>query len=104
MLSIIDQIIASGDIHNKIVIDTTTVHPDTSKAVSARVSAAEARFASMPVFGASPAAAAGTLLAAFAGPDDVLAAVSPLLKGVVAREVLVVGTEPDKALLLKTTG
>ncbi|KAI0140632.1 hypothetical protein BJ166DRAFT_541918 [Pestalotiopsis sp. NC0098] len=104
VLCIIDQILASGDIHNKIVIDTTTVHPDTSKAVSARVSAAEARFASMPVFGASPAAAAGTLLAAFAGPDDVLAAVSPLLKGVVAREVLVVGTEPEKALLLKTTG
>lgn len=104
VVSITEQIISSGDIRDKIVIDTTTVHPDTAKSVAEKMGAAGARFASMPVFGASPAAAAGTLLAAFAGPDDVLQAASPLLKGVMAREVLVVGTEPEKAILLKTTG
>jgi 3-hydroxyisobutyrate dehydrogenase-like beta-hydroxyacid dehydrogenase len=79
------------------------VHPDTSKAVSATLASSGAHFAAMPVFGASPVAEAGTLLAAFAGPDAVLARVMPLLKGVIAREVLVVGTEPRAALLLKTT-
>ncbi|KAK6077375.1 3-hydroxyisobutyrate dehydrogenase, mitochondrial 1 [Seiridium cupressi] len=104
IISIVDQVIVSGSIKGKIVVDTTTVHPDTSKAVSAKLSAHEAHFAAMPVFGASPAAAAGTVLAAFAGPEVVLKTVSPLLKGVLAREVLVVGLEPEKALLLKTTG
>ncbi|ETS76657.1 hypothetical protein PFICI_12044 [Pestalotiopsis fici W106-1] len=104
VISIIEQILGSGNAQGKMVIDTTTVHPDTAKAVAEKMSASGAHFASMPVFGASPAAAAGTLLAAYAGPDNVLEAVSPLLKGVVAREVLVVGTEPEKALLLKTTG
>ncbi|KAI1867738.1 uncharacterized protein JN550_006879 [Neoarthrinium moseri] len=104
VLSIVEQIIESGDVEGKIVVDTTTVHPDTSKVVSARLARQGAQFAAMPVFGASPAAASGTLLAAFAGPQDVLDLLSPLLKGVIAREVLVVGTEPEKALLLKTTG
>lgn len=88
----------------KIFVDTTTVHPDTTKAVAATVSSRGAQFAALPVFGASPVAEAGKLLAAFAGPDQVLSAVSPYIKDVFAREVLVVAPEPEKALLLKTTG
>ncbi|KAH8674302.1 hypothetical protein BX600DRAFT_457366 [Xylariales sp. PMI_506] len=102
--SIIEQAISSGAVAGKAFIDTTTVHPDTTKAVAARLSSHGAAFAAMPVFGASPAAEAGKLLAAFAGPQEVLEAISPFIKGVIAREVLVVGAEPDKALLLKTTG
>ncbi|KAH6654870.1 NAD binding domain of 6-phosphogluconate dehydrogenase-domain-containing protein [Truncatella angustata] len=103
VISIIDQIIESGIIRGKIVVDTTTVHPDTTKSIAAKLSTEGAGFAAMPVFGASPAAAAGTLLAAFAGPKNVLRQVSPFMKGVIAREVLVVGTVPEQALLLKTT-
>lgn len=56
------------------------------------------------MFGATPTAEAGQLLIAFAGADETYAVVAPLLKGVIAREVLVVGREPEKAVLLKTTG
>ncbi|KAK8859351.1 NAD binding domain of 6-phosphogluconate dehydrogenase-domain-containing protein [Apiospora arundinis] len=104
VISIVDQIVQSGDATGKVVVDTTTVHPDTTRAVAATLKSKGAHFAAMPVFGATPVAEAGQLLAGFAGPDAALGAVSPLLKGVIAREVLVVGQEPEKASLLKTTG
>lgn len=99
-----DQIINSGDVNGKVIVDTTTVHPDTTQAVAATLASKGAQFAAMPVFGATPVAEAGQLLAGFAGSDAALAAVSPLLRGVIAREVLVVGQAPEKASLLKTTG
>ncbi|KAH8878598.1 hypothetical protein GQ53DRAFT_756593 [Thozetella sp. PMI_491] len=104
VLSIIDQIVASGDTSGKVVLDTTTIHPDTTRGIAATLAAIGTQFVAMPVFGAAPVAEAGTLLAAFAGPPAALDRVSPFLKGVIAREVLVVGSEPEKALLLKTTG
>ncbi|KAK8063464.1 hypothetical protein PG996_008116 [Apiospora saccharicola] len=104
VISIVDQIINSGDVDGKVIVDTTTVHPDTTQAVAAKLASKGAHFAAMPVYGATPTAEAGQLLAGFAGSDAALAAVSPLLKGVIAREVLVVGQEPEKASLLKTTG
>ena len=98
------QVVTSGDVEGKVIVDTTTVHPDTTKAVAATLASRGAHFAAMPVFGATPVAEAGQLLAGFAGADAALDAVSPMLKGVIAREVLVVGQEPEKASLLKTTG
>ncbi|KAK8079068.1 NAD(P)-binding protein [Apiospora phragmitis] len=102
--SIAEQIVHSGDVKGKVIVDTTTVHPDTTQAVAATLASKGAHFAAMPVFEATPVAEAGQLLAGFAGSDAALDAVSPLLKGVLAREVLVVGQEPEKASLLKTTG
>ncbi|KAJ2966310.1 hypothetical protein NUW58_g10692 [Xylaria curta] len=58
----------------------------------------------MPVFGATPVAEQGKLVAAFAGPENVYEMIAPSLRGVIAREVLQVGREPEKATLLKTTG
>ena len=107
VLSITDQIISSGDVvvlDGKIIIDTTTVHPDTTRDIASRFQQVGARFAAAPVFGATPAAEAGQLLIAFAGAEETYAVVSPLLKGVIAREVLFVGKDPEKAVLLKTTG
>ncbi|KAI0975674.1 hypothetical protein F4678DRAFT_277336 [Xylaria arbuscula] len=103
--SIVEQIISSGPgLANKVIVDTTTIHPNTTKAISEKLGAHGARFAATPVFGATPVAEQGKLLIAFAGPDDVYDAIAPFLKGVVAREVLLVGKEPEKATLLKTTG
>ncbi|KXJ88207.1 hypothetical protein Micbo1qcDRAFT_235982 [Microdochium bolleyi] len=94
---------SQSPVKGKIIIDTTTVHPDTTKRVTQTLTDHGARFAAMPVFGPAPVAAAGQLIAAFAGPADVLEVISPVLKGVIAREVMVVGDEPEKAVLLKTT-
>ncbi|KAI1755990.1 NAD binding domain of 6-phosphogluconate dehydrogenase-domain-containing protein [Xylaria castorea] len=103
--SIIEQIISSGSVlAGKIIVDTTTIHPNTTKEISQKLQARGAHFAAMPVFGATPVAEQGKLLAVFAGPEDVYEMIAPVLKGVLAREVLLVGKEPEKATLLKTTG
>ncbi|TGJ79439.1 hypothetical protein E0Z10_g9327 [Xylaria hypoxylon] len=103
--SIVEQIISSGPgLANKIIVDTTTIHPNTTKTVSEKLCAHGAQFAATPVFGATPVAEQGKLLVAFAGPENVYKTIAPFLKGTIAREVLLVGKEPEKAMLLKTTG
>lgn len=102
--SIVEQILSLQDLAGKAIIDTTTIHPNTTKALAGKLRGRGAEFAAMPVFGATPTAEKGELLAAFAGAAAVYEKASPFLKGVVAREVLVVGEEPEKASLLKTTG
>lgn len=97
--------IASTDssLHGKILIDTTTVHPSTTSFIAAQLTQLGASYIAAPVFGSTPVARAGQVLVAVAGPDAAIAAAEPLLKGVIARGVLRVGTDPAQALLLKTT-
>ncbi|KAH6615030.1 6-phosphogluconate dehydrogenase-like protein NAD-binding protein [Boeremia exigua] len=87
----------------EIIVDTTTVHPFTTTAVATQLEQLGAIYIAAPVFGSTPVAQAGQLLVAVAGPDDAIAAIEPLLTGVIARGVLRVGTDPAQALLLKTT-
>ncbi|CAJ2503204.1 Uu.00g105980.m01.CDS01 [Anthostomella pinea] len=94
---------ASDDAAIEAIIEQI-LHGDTTKAVAERLRERGVLFAAMPVFGATPVAEQGRLLVAFAGPLPVYEAVAPFLKGVIAREVLRVGEEPEKATLLKTAG
>lgn len=57
-----------------------------------------------PVFGATPAAESGQLLMAMGGQSKAIDAVLRFGKGVIAREVMVVSNQPEKASLLKTLG
>lgn len=57
-----------------------------------------------PVFGATPSAESGSVLMAMAGPSEAIKAVAPFGKGVIARDVMVVSDQPEKASLLKTLG
>lgn len=100
---VVREIVDSGDIRGKIVVDTTTVHPTTTSAASSLLQTAGASFIAAPVFGATPLAQAGRLLVSVAGPDSAIRLVDPFLKGVIARNVINVGPDPSKALLLKTT-
>ena len=97
------EILHSGDIKGKIVVDTTTVHPSTSTEVSSQIQEVGALFIAAPVFGATPLAQAGRLLVAVAGPSAAIQKISPFLTDVIARNVIQVGDEPSKSLLLKTT-
>ena len=56
------------------------------------------------MFGATPAAQSGSVLMAMSGPSDAVAIVAPFGKGVIARDVMVVSDQPEKATLLKTLG
>jgi 3-hydroxyisobutyrate dehydrogenase-like beta-hydroxyacid dehydrogenase len=93
----------NASLTNKIILDTTTVHPSTTASISTLLTTHSASYIAAPVFGSTPVAQAGQLLMALAGPSPAIRTVSPFLQGVLARAVIVVGTEPEKALLLKTT-
>jgi 3-hydroxyisobutyrate dehydrogenase-like beta-hydroxyacid dehydrogenase len=67
------------------------------------LTAHSASYIAAPVFGSTPVAQAGQLLIALAGPAHAIQTISPFLQGVLARSIIVVGDEPEKALLLKTT-
>jgi 3-hydroxyisobutyrate dehydrogenase-like beta-hydroxyacid dehydrogenase len=100
---IMQEIISSGPLSNKTIIDTTTIHPNTSTAIDATLHSHSASYIAAPVFGATPTAEAGQLIMALAGPNAAIASVTPYLEGVLARKAIRVSTDPAKALLLKTT-
>ncbi|PVI08460.1 NAD(P)-binding protein [Periconia macrospinosa] len=88
---------------NKILLDTTTVHPNTTSSITKLLTEAGAQYIAAPVFGATPTAQAGQLLMALGGPEPAISTAQPYLVGVLARGTIPVGPEPSKALLLKST-
>ncbi|KAK6088775.1 6-phosphogluconate dehydrogenase family protein [Seiridium cupressi] len=99
-----EEIIASGDIKGKLYVDCSTVHPDTSIAVSKQIAAAGGEFVAAPVFGASPMAEAGKLIFVTAGPSSATQRIAPYLKDVMGRSVIDMGEEVSKSSLLKIAG
>lgn len=106
----LDQVVSAlcaedaGQLSGKIIVDTSTVFPDSTAAAKERVVKQGAQFVAAPVFGASPAAAAGQLLFVLAGPDDALQAIKPFIVGVMGRDTIHLGEDVAKASLLKTAG
>ncbi|KAF2631918.1 NAD(P)-binding protein [Macroventuria anomochaeta] len=101
---VVDEVVTLGtSLNGKIFVDTTTVHPSTTTAVANQLEQLGAYYVAAPVFGSTPVAQASQLLVAVAGHEGAVAAVEPLLKGVIARGVIRVGEDPAQALLLKTT-
>ncbi|KAF1931048.1 NAD(P)-binding protein [Didymella exigua CBS 183.55] len=102
--SVVDQIVCAGQLlTGTIFVDTTTIHPETTRAVSRRLEQFGAVYIAAPVFGSTPVAQAGQLLVAAAGRKDAVNRIEPYLTGVIARGVIRVGEDPAQALLLKTT-
>ncbi len=68
--------IVQNDVKGKLIIDCTTVHPDTSDKTGRTIEAAGADFVAAPVFGPPPMAEAGKLVIAAAGPKAAVLRVS----------------------------
>ncbi|KAJ6180535.1 hypothetical protein N7519_010996 [Penicillium mononematosum] len=102
--AIVNQILTVKDLDGKLFVDTTTVHPNTTKKTNGRLKKRNACFVAAPVFGATPAAESGTVLMAMGGPSKAIDRIVPFGKGVLAREVMIVSDQPEKATLLKTLG
>lgn len=104
--NIIQQISATNsDLTKKTIVDTTTVHPDTTKEVAALLSQRGASFVAAPVFGPPPSAEKGELMMALAGSKrEFLEMLARAFRGVIAQDVLIVSDLPEKAVLLKTLG
>ncbi|KAL0932705.1 uncharacterized protein CTRU02_211668 [Colletotrichum truncatum] len=94
----------ADDLTNKIIVDTSTVHPSSSATARDRLAERNAKFVAAPVFGASPVAAQGKLLWIVAGPNDAIDTIDPFIVGVMGRGVIKLGEDVTKSSLLKTAG
>jgi 3-hydroxyisobutyrate dehydrogenase-like beta-hydroxyacid dehydrogenase len=93
------------DIKGKIIVDCSTVHPDTTAKEAKMVEEKGGSFVACPVFGAPAMADAGQLICVVAGPSEAVKQVIPYCKGVIGRaNVDFSGQEPSKATLLKVIG
>lgn len=101
----VDAIVAAGDIKGKVVIDCSTIHPDTTDTVAEALTSRGAEFVACPVFGAPPMADSGNLVPVPAGPRGAVDRARPYLEGVTSRAIIDMSDEPcRKASTLKLTG
>ena len=99
------QGLLKADVKGKLIVDTTTIHPDTSSQLNKAITAQGAHFVACPVFGAPAMANSGNLVCVIAGLKSDIAKVLPYTKGVIAREnILFEDQDPAKALTLKIIG
>ncbi|KAL4863731.1 hypothetical protein BDV12DRAFT_177143 [Aspergillus spectabilis] len=110
----LDQIIniitadKSLNLKGKIIVDCSTVHPDTSRRTHATLASHGATFIACPVFGAPNAADAGQMVVVPAGSPDAITRIKPFLEGVTSKATLDLGPDSAKdvgrATLLKVLG
>ncbi|ETI22559.1 hypothetical protein G647_06635 [Cladophialophora carrionii CBS 160.54] len=93
------------DVKGKIIVDCSTVHPDTTAKEAKMVEDKGGDFVACPVFGAPAMADAGQLICVIAGKTEAVQKVLPYCKGVMGRaNIDFSGQEPSKATLLKVIG
>jgi len=84
----------------KVVIQSSTIDPDSSDRFRAQVEARGARYLEAPFTGSKPAAEQRKTVFYLGGPADLVAAAQPLLE-LVSEKRLVIAVEPRKAAALK---
>jgi len=100
----IDTILKS-DVKGKLIVDCSTVHPNTTDALSKAVTEKGAHFVACPVFGAPAMAENGQLICVLAGPKADVEVVKPYTKGVMGRDFIDYSDQaPGTALKLKIIG
>lgn len=102
--SVLNEIL-TVDIKGKLIVDCSTVHPDTTLQEAKAVQSNGGSFVACPVFGATALAEAGQLVCVIAGEASAVEKVKPFCKGVMGRENIdLSGEEPGKATLMKLVG
>jgi 3-hydroxyisobutyrate dehydrogenase-like beta-hydroxyacid dehydrogenase len=97
--------ILEGDVKGKLIVDCSTVHPDTTAMTAKAVEAHGGKFVACPVFGAPAMAESGQLACVLAGPKEEVEKVIPYCKGVIGRANIDFSGQPaEKATLLKVIG
>jgi 3-hydroxyisobutyrate dehydrogenase-like beta-hydroxyacid dehydrogenase len=87
--TLLQQAYDTKDLSGKIFVDCSTVHPDTTKAVSVEIKQHKATFLAAPMFGGPAIAAPGKLVVAIGGPSAAVEQVKPYFQDVIARKVIV---------------
>lgn len=102
--SVVDTILQE-DVKGKLIVDCSTVHPETTNALEKRITDKGAEFVGMPVFGAPPMADNGQLVCVIAGQKSACDRVKPYTKGVMGRADIDFSGQPaGNATLLKVVG
>ena len=99
------DVILKNDVSNKLIVDCSTIHPDTTEALEKKIKSAGGEFAACPVFGAPAMADIGKLICVLAGPEANCEKVKPFCTGVMGRTTIdFVGQPPRQATHLKVLG
>jgi len=102
--AIVDSLVKAR-IKGKLLVDCSTVHPDTTEGLAKTITENGGEFVACPVFGAPAMADAGQLVCVLAGPKEAVEKVKPYTKGVMGRaNVDFGGQSVGKATLLKVIG
>ncbi|KAI0433485.1 NAD binding domain of 6-phosphogluconate dehydrogenase-domain-containing protein [Xylaria sp. FL1042] len=97
--------ILQSDVKGKLIVDCSTIHPNTTKEVAENVLAKGAEFIASPVFGAPAAADAGMLIFLPAGPKSSIEKMRPYTTGVMGRAETPFDDKPyETSLKLKLLG
>ncbi|PWY66035.1 UDP-Glycosyltransferase/glycogen phosphorylase [Aspergillus sclerotioniger CBS 115572] len=90
---------------SKIIVDCSTVHPDTSRKAQSTLASHGASFIACPVFGAPAAATAGQLIVVPAGDASSIDRIKPFLDGVTSKATIsMAGEDVGRATTLKILG
>lgn len=104
VLSVMDEIL-STDIRGKVIVDCSTVHPDTTDRENELVRNKGGSFVACPVFGAAAMADKGELICVLAGSADAVAHVKPFCEGVIGKaNIDLSGGAAGQATRLKILG
>ncbi|KAM7183676.1 putative oxidoreductase YfjR [Rhypophila sp. PSN 637] len=100
----IDEVLKS-DITGKLIVECSTIHPDTTESLGRAVVEKGGQYLTAPVFGPPALADAGQLIGVLCGPKDSVQRARPYFKGVTSRAEIDMSDEPyGKALTLKLIG
>ncbi|KAH8692359.1 6-phosphogluconate dehydrogenase [Talaromyces proteolyticus] len=104
VFAVLTEILSTG-ISGKLIVDCSTVHPDTTNQESKMVDQHGGHFVACPVFGAAAMADAGQLICILAGNAEDTAKVKPFTTGVMGKATIdFTGEEPGKATMMKIIG
>ncbi|KAF1838275.1 6-phosphogluconate dehydrogenase 2 [Decorospora gaudefroyi] len=93
------------DVRGKLIVDCSTVHPNTTNALEKKVTGKGAGFVGMPVFGAPAMAESGQLICVLAGSKESCDAIIPYTTGVMGRANICYTDQPaGNATLMKVIG
>ena len=97
--------IVQSDIRGKVIVDCSTVHPDTTNQEARTIEAHGAEFVACPAFGAAAMADSGDLVMVPAGNPKSIEKILPFCVGVMAKAIIdLSGEEPGKSTMLKLIG
>ncbi|AEO66880.1 uncharacterized protein THITE_2115396 [Thermothielavioides terrestris NRRL 8126] len=103
--AVADEILKAGDVKGKLIVECSTIHPETTTRLAKTFHDRGAEFVAGPVFGAPAMAEIGQLVGVLAGPTESVQRARPYFKGVMSRsDIDMSGESYERALQLKLVG